>query len=295
MKLTRRALSLVIAATSAASHAEERPTPKAAVDCQPQTSLNVAAIKPQVIVVGELHGNAQTPAFVSGLVCSLLKDGRSVILALERDGDEQVALNRYLLSAGDAADRRALLALPAWARSGQDGRSSEAVLALIDDMRKLRAAGQRVAVLAMQQRLSADVLQQRADRQMPMSEADNQLASRLNDRAMADTLAYAALMYRGYSVVAVAGNVHTATQRPAWISDPLYQPMGQLLSAMMPTYFLGLKSQGGTSWNCSPACGAHGLLGSKMYDAGTQIDAEVQLGKLTASPPAANGFPPARE
>ena len=189
---------------------------------------------------------------------------------------------------------RALLALPAWARTFQDGRSSEAVLALIDDMRKLRAAGQRVEVLTMQQRLGADVLR-RADELLPITEADNQLASRLNDRAMADTLAYTALMHRGYTVVALAGNVHTATRRPAWVSDPLYQPMGQLLSAMKDAYFIGLKSEGGTSWNCNPACGAHRLLGGKMYDGGARIDAEVQLGKLTASPPAATGFPPARE
>ena len=294
MSLILRALLLVLAAASASSQADERPVAKAAVDCQPQTSVNVAAIKQQVIVVGELHGAAQVPAFVSGLVCSLLKNGRSVILALERDGDEQVALNHYLLSAGQAADRRALLALPAWAGTFQDGRSSEAVLALIDDMRKLHVAGQRVAVLTMQQRLGADVLQ-RADERLPISDADNRLASRLNDRAMADTLAYAALMYRGYTVVALAGNVHTATQRPAWIEDPLYQPMGQLLSAMMAAYFIGLKSEGGTSWNCSPGCGAHVLLASKMYVEGAQIDAEVQLGKLTASPPAATGFPPTRE
>lgn len=287
MILIVRTLLLSLAASSACSHA--------AVDCQPQTSLNVAVIKQQVIVIGEIHGNVQTPAFVSGLVCSLLNDGRPVILALERDGGEQQVLNRYLVSTGKAADRQALLALPAWAGTMQDGRNSEAVLALIDDMRKLRVAGQRVAVLAMQQRLGADVLQ-RADEQSPVSEADNQLASRINDRAMADTLVYAALMYRGYTIVAVAGNVHTATQRPEWIQDPLYQPMGQRLVAMMPAYFIGLNTEGGMSWNCTQVgCSAQALMAQKLHQAGTQIDAEVQLGKLTASPPAATGFRPAPE
>ena len=287
MNLILRALSLTFAAASACGHA--------AADCQPQTSLNVAAIKQQVIVIGEVHGNAQTPAFVSGLVCSLLKDGRSVILALERDGGEQLALNQYLVSEGKVADRQALLALPAWTGAMQDGRNSEAVLTLIDDMRKLRAPGQRVAVLAMQQRLGADVLQ-RADERLPLSAADNQLQSRINDRAMADKLAYAALMYRGYTVVALAGNVHTATQRPDWIQDPLYQPVGQLLKAMVPTFFIGLKSEGGTSWNCRQVeCAAQALIASPQYLPGSHIDAEVQLGKLTASPPAATGFRPAPE
>lgn len=155
-----------------------------------------------------------------------------------------------------------------------------------EDVRKLRASGQRVAVLAMQQQLGADVLQ-RADERLPLSAADNQRHSRINDRAMADNLANAAMMYRGYTVVALAGNVHTATQRPDWIQDPLYQPMGQLLVAMMPAYLIGLNTEGGMSWNCREAgCSAQALFAQKLYEAGTQINAEVQLGKLTASPPA---------
>ena len=289
MTLILRALSLTFAAASACGHA--------AADCQPQTRLNVAAIKQQVIVIGEVHGNAQTPAFVSGLVCSLLKDGRSVILALERDGGEQLALNQYLVSEDKAADSWVLLAQPAWALPPQDGRSSAAVLALIDDIRELRRAGQRVAVLAMQQSLRVDVMLQRQnEQQQRLSPTDEQLDNRLNDRTMADALAAAALRYRGYTVVAVAGNQHTATERGSWETDLQFQPMGQLLKAMVPTFFIGLKSEGGTSWNCRQVeCAAHALIASPQYLPGSHIDAEVQLGKLTASPPAATGFRPAPE
>ena len=99
-------------------------------------------------------------------------------------------------------------------------------------------------------------------------------------------------------VVVLSGYSHTSTALS--VSDhPMvmtYQPMGQLLSAMMPAYFIGLNTEGGMSWNCREAgCSAQALLAQKLHRAGTQIDTEVQLGKLTASPPATTGFPPSRE
>ena len=78
-------------------------------DCIPQSSVDVTTLEPQVVLVGEAHGTNEIPRFTGSLVCSLLKAGRSVILAVEQDADEQDALNRYMRSDGSAAEKRVLI------------------------------------------------------------------------------------------------------------------------------------------------------------------------------------------
>lgn len=251
-----------------------------AAECQPQKELDVSAIKPQVILVGEIHGSQQVPEFVGGLVCSLLQAGKPVILALEMDDSQQPWLNSYLKSSGSAADRKALLDQGSWTWPTQDGRSSQAMLALIESLRQMRQGGMPVALLAMQHEVRLDLLASG----MPMQD----LSSRMNDRFMADKLAGAASNYPEHAVVALAGNLHTATKATERAA-PGYQPMGQVLSGLVPIFVIGLRTdEAGTDWLCtgSDNCGPHPVFPQALYVEGTQIDAEVRLGKLSASPPA---------
>lgn len=259
-------IALLLAAAPTLGAAQTPAVP----DCKPQTQIDVATIKPQIIMIGELHGNDQTPAFVGGLVCSLLKGGRSVILAVERDGGEQAALDRYLDSEGGPANREVLLQQGAWAEPVfQDGRSSAAMLMLIEETRRLRRAGHRVGLLAMQSSFSVKVPLSKAEQQ-PLSESESLLHSRLNDRGMADKLAGVATLHRGYTIVALAGNVHTSTQKQSQ-REPQWQSMGQLLQAMEPIFVIGLASaEGGSSWNCrSHGCLASAVAAGKHYREGT--------------------------
>ncbi|MDR7271801.1 hypothetical protein J2X20_004469 [Pelomonas saccharophila] len=260
---------------------------QAAPPCTPQTAIDVSKIAQQIIVVGEMHGTEQAPRLVSGLVCSLLQSGHGVILALERNGAEQPALVRYIESSGSAADRAALWQQPDWRNATQDGRSSAALMALIDDVRKLRGSGQRIGILAMQQ-VTTELAPLRVDEKTMLAEREALLYSRINDRSMADNLLAAGVLYGNYKIVALAGGVHTGTKRPDW-AEPGYLPMGALVLAERPAYFIGLRSEGGTAW----VCGRGGVCGPREVGAGafvaadTKIDAEASLGPITASPPAA--------
>jgi hypothetical protein len=125
--------------------------------CEEGAKPELDRIAERVILMGETHGTEQAPAFVAHLVCSLLAQNRPVILALERDESEQVATERFLSSAGSADDIGALLSQPEWNGSMQDGRSSQAVFNLLEQVRKWRDAGQRVEVLMMRKLQRYDV------------------------------------------------------------------------------------------------------------------------------------------
>ncbi len=254
----------------------------AEADCAPQVQLDVTKIEAQFILLNEIHGNVEMPRFTAALVCSLLRAGRSVVLALERQGEEQVNLNRYIDSDGGPADREALLRARGWHQRCPDGRMSEAMLDLIENMRLLRRAGQRVGLLAFSKNDNLDVPMTVAEN-AHLTPADNVLVSRIYDRAMADNLMFSGILYRGYTFVALTGHAYTNRGYPG---DPDFMPMGALLSAQTPTFIIGFDSPGGTSWRAGPgSCGPLRIDAGKLFKDDTKIDAVVRLDGLTASPP----------
>jgi hypothetical protein len=100
-----------------------------------------------LLVVGELHGTNETPDLVASIVKDALAD-RPVRLGLEMQRSEQPYMDAYVQSAGSAADKAAFLKTPFW--KVQDGRSSTAMLRLIDTVRVLREHGARLNVVAME-------------------------------------------------------------------------------------------------------------------------------------------------
>lgn len=253
--------------------------------CQPQRLLDVRPIKEQIIVVGEPHGTKEIPEFVAGLLCSLLQEGRSVILALERDGNEQSAFNRYMESDGGELARRDLTAFYEWRSKCPDGRSSTAMLALVEEVRRLRENGQRVALVALRQQYSLSI-PTAAEEDEPLSSQDNALHNVISDRAMADNLLNAAILYRRYTVVALAGSGHTSTIERD-LRGQRFQPMGKLAEAMQPVFFVGFTSSGGKHWGYGTnGCGERELGPGALYQLGTKVDAVVSLPRLTVSRPA---------
>lgn len=262
----------------------------AAPDCAgPPPQLALEKITARAIVVGEVHGNEQTPQFVAQLVCGLLKQGRTVILALEREGQEQAALNRYLSSAGNPSDVKALTGTGAWARPFQDGRNSQAMLALIEQMRQWKQAGQRVGVLAMQLEFHKIIA---ADPGQPMqlTEIESTRFAAINDRTMADKLWMTLASSPAYTVVALAGNWHTAVgskSRAELVPTP---SLADVLASYVPIHVIGLKSAGGTHWIATPdgKAGPRPSIAGPLYLQDSRIDSEVDIGNVTASPPAAS-------
>ena len=255
-----------------------------APDCTPQSQVDASKIQQQIILIGETHGTQELPEFASGLVCSLLKNGRSVILAVERFAEEQEHLQRYIESDGTAADKSALLGVHMWASRWQDGRSSEAMFALVEEMRRHRKSGQRVGILAMQKLDNLKVPMTDAER-APLTFDDNNIYNLINDRAMADSLLSAAVLYRKYTIVGLAGALHVSTQRGNK-RDPNYLPMGYVVSALAPTFIIGVRQGGGEFWGFKARYDVYPLVPGDFFGDQDQVDAVVTFPKLTASPSA---------
>lgn len=258
--MIRTLLSGAAFAASAGAHAAPLP-------CQPHSLLDPTAIRERVILVGDLHGTNEMPAFVSGLACSLLQQGRQVVLSLEVAGDLQPEIARYLASDDSQAARQPLSA----SRFGklQDGRGSAAMMELIEQVRQLRKAGASVSAVA------TDM-------------SSGQAGTR--DAIMAGNIAALALGNPNATVVSLSGNMH-ASKRKGGHAGADYEPLGYLLTRQMPTHAIYLAHTGGTAWVCMPQCGMHEIsgLGATTGARPHGYDRVVKIGGMTASPPAGEG------
>ena len=203
----------------AARSADEVPDPLA--------ELTERAQAHRVLLVGELHGSWEVPGIVAGLATNLLADERPLLVGLEIWRSEQAALDRYLASAGTGEDRERLLAGPFWAT--RDGRSSEAMVALIERLRAL-ALKAPLAVVAFDIEAGSDITGAERDRSM-----GKLLAARLE--SMPDA-----------RLLVLAGNFHTRIQSGApW--DPAHDFMGHFLRGQDP-YAVEIMGVKGSTWMC---------------------------------------------
>lgn len=131
------ALALSIVTTASAARA---------APCQPLPGAAELVSDVDFVVVGEVPGTAEIPPLFLDVVCAAVETARPVIVGIEHGGDNQPALAAYLASDGGPEARAALLEAPAW--SVRDGRSSEAMLDLVEGVRSLKAAGKDVALIA---------------------------------------------------------------------------------------------------------------------------------------------------
>ncbi|MBA3821273.1 MAG: hypothetical protein H0X17_20485, partial [Deltaproteobacteria bacterium] len=181
-----------------------------------------------------MHGTEESPRFVGDAACQAARLGR-VQVGLEITGDEQPRFDRYLRSAGSAADREALVAGSFWSQA--DGRSSAAMVALIDRVRTLRVAGAAIELVAY------DVL------------------STGRDAAMADAVVKA----RDASAIfiALSGNVHSRRNKGVPWDAALVPTVAHLVARGLPvTTFLDAPAGGTIAARIAtddhePTCGVH--------------------------------------
>ncbi|MFY2564201.1 hypothetical protein ACN469_41805 [Corallococcus terminator] len=179
------------------------------------------------LLVGEQLGSREAPAVVGELVCQVAEAGLPVALGLSIPRSEQERVDRYLASAGAPSDQDALLEGRFWQRTYQDGRSSRAVLDLIDRVRAMRMAGLSVTLLAYDTDLARG------------SERDGQQATFWNKRREAQ---------RVEVQVILAGNTHTRTVTGTpWDQD--FTPMAHLLKSPR-LVVLEMSYAQGTRWGC---------------------------------------------
>ncbi|QAT88726.1 putative lipoprotein [Corallococcus coralloides] len=180
------------------------------------------------LLIGEQLGSNEVPDVVGHVVCQAAQTGLAVVLGLSLPETEQARVDKYLSSPGAPADQDALLEGRFWTRTYQDGRSSRAVMDLIDRMRALRAAGLRVTVVA----YDTDVLNG--------SERDAALAQVWTKRRAAKP---------DEVQVVLAGNTHTQMQKGTkW--DPAFTPMAHLMKENRSLVVLEMSYAQGLRWGC---------------------------------------------
>lgn len=249
-----------------------------AAACVPIAGLDALLARPErVIVVGEIHGTAEAPAAVGEMAC-VAAQVEPVIVALELEDTLQSTLDAYLSAPDTQSARATLNGSTLLNRKFQDGRSSRAMLELLERLRQLRAEGSDVSVHAFQP-LS-----------LTRGEGLDQSWYELN---MAFALGQARHRRPGARIIALMGNFH-ARKTPLHV----FPAGGIPATGHLPeseTFSLTIAQQGGSAWTCDDdECGAGPVLEKHDPEARGVIlepsqdgayDGFMALGAWSASPP----------
>ena len=207
--------------------------PRAPLTCRAVGDLDASFTPGAVVLFGELHGTQEAPEFIANAACLTLDAGHRVRIALEIWQEEAESIEVFLNSAGKEADRKALLEGAFWQRDYHDGRTSHAMVDLLDKLRYFRSGGHSVSVTLFDSSKRHNTGQER-------------------DRAMAKRLAESIQAHPQDVLLALMGNIHSrVAQGTPW--DAEYEPLGFLLAPMISGRSLLALDQswsGGAAWNC---------------------------------------------
>ena len=232
----------------------------------------------RVVVLGEMHGTKETPALVGEYACMLAHNSATVIIGLEVATKEQAAIDSYLASNGSTEDRQKLIAGEFWQKSFQDGRSSRAMVSLIERLRQIKAIGFNVIVVA-------------------FAGGD---AGTTWDARMAGTLYKFIEPFPDAKIVVLTGNVH-ALNTKGMPFNPEQPPMAYFLAPLKPVS-LRVDYPLGTAWTCtSDGCGVHPIGSAEqpttrsneiVMDPGARdgYDGHIWIASANASLPAKDGL-----
>ena len=252
-------------------------TASAELGCEPIEGVEPLLEPGRVVLVGELHGTQESPAFVGAVACHALAASRTVTIALEWPVQDAERVDAFLDSTGSDVDRDALLGGWIGAPGDQDGRRSVAMVALVETVRAMRARGHDIDVALL----------------------DDNAEVGERDQWMGEHLVAAADANPDGIVISLTGNVHSMVS-PVGEVNPGFQPMGQIATTLLGerrVIAIDVAFAGGTAWACTATCGrqAFGDPGSELPAVTVvlhldEIDAghhgEYNVGNITASPPA---------
>lgn len=192
------------------------------------------ADKSRLIVVGEMHGTREVPALVAEMAdrwsAPRPAKAQALVVALEYPQIESVHLQAYFDSDGGEQARNKLLATPFWTRPAQDGRSSHAMLALIESVRKAGREGRLLKLAAFDMNAAQEAA--RVDR----------------DEAMAQNLRAIVAANPSARVLALAGNYHARQRDGApWNASQRFMA-GHLLD--LAPYSINIDGVRGAYWAC---------------------------------------------
>lgn len=244
--------------------------------CSPPEGTDaLLAMAQRVIVVGESHGTAEAPAAFARMVCAAAENG-PVTVALELPTGMQPQLDAFLAAPDEAAALAALSGTHFMNPRMNDGRSSQAMLAMLLSVRQLRVDGRDVAFHAFQ----------------PSNPRPRELTQAWYELDMGHALARATYARPESKVLVIVGNLHARKTGLARFPEVGVPAAGHLPAAEVLT--LKVAEQGGTAWNCQAQCGVHpsravhdpelrGVV-LRSSDDGA-YDGVLALGPSTASPP----------
>jgi hypothetical protein len=251
------------------------------LNCAPIQGASQLWEKPTThyILVGEIHGTAEIPAFFGDLTCAAYSSGRPIVVAIEAAETEQGAIDRYVASDGEEAARKAFLESAIWTSPIKDGRSSRAYFDLFERLRTYKQAGRIADVVAIQ----------------PVGNIELMQSGTGFNSAMAERFRLAGLRRPNALVLGLVGNVHAAKSPLSFDQESLIPAA----AALPPneTFSLNVTS-GGEAWSCiGPDCGAHhwqsdAAPSQRAVSLGPRAlpnyDGTIDLGvRSTASPPVA--------
>jgi len=246
--------------------------------CRPIDGIEPLLKAGKVLLLGELHGTVESPAFALDVACHAAGKGLPVVVGLELWPGEQERVDAFLESTGTEEDRDALLEGPMWQSSYQDGRNSRAMLDLIDGLRTLRAEELPV--------------------RLALFDASGKAGGQQRERDMARNLAAAVAASPRAMTIVLSGNRHTRVTR----GDPRnadFEPMGYLLgqaTSFDELIALNVAHGSGSAWICAPDCGIQ-RLGGRHGEADWSVEIDdanrpaghqgwYHVGAIAASPPA---------
>jgi hypothetical protein len=204
---------------------------EADIECGvPILGLGKVARPGNMVLLGELHGTQQVPHFLAQSVCQVAVQGVPVTVGLEIPVMNQERLQTFLASAGKEHDWRKLMESPFWRSPYPDGRNSEAMVFLLEALRKLRSRGLDVELFAFDH---------------PPLEGD------AREEAMAKTVLEVAGKAQKRAVLVVSGNLHPRQVKGLpW--NPDYRPMGlRVADHHSRVYSLDIAYDSGTAWVCA--------------------------------------------
>jgi hypothetical protein len=246
------------------------------VRCLPPSGTEaLLSASPRFIVIGESHGTAEAPAAFAQMVCAAAERG-PVTVALELPTTMQEELDAFLSAPDEAAALEVLADTPFLNPRMNDGRSSEAMLAMMHSVRAFRAQGRDVAFHAFQ----------------PVRTRPREMIQAWYELDMGHALAEAAFARPDARVLVLVGNLHARKT-----GHPRFEDVGLPAAGHLPhteTLTLNIAQQGGAAWNCQSECGVHtsrsthdpelsGIILGPTDDGA--FDGLLALGPSTASPP----------
>lgn len=271
-RFARSVFCLCLALMMAGQPLQGRPAAKPP-DREDLLRLADFAVQHRLLLIGELHGTVEMPAF-AGRVVEAVGSSAPVTLALEWPRSEQAAVDAFLASDAGRDARERITGSEFWT-SNPDGRTSQAMLALLESVRRAIAAGRDVRVLC----FDGD---------------EEQLAGADRDAVLAHNLQREREREPGRVLVALTGNYHARIAVGApWNEDQAFA--GHHLRESDP-FNVNLVAQSGSAWMCvaGQGCGAHAL-GTGEGPAGLEVAGWPnqtgyrsiwRVGSVSASPPA---------